>query len=278
MDKMNPKLKGTNRAESYLRSNNGKTTRSLQKKAQKLIETADIYDLQREIDEADLCKKYKLAGIEWGNWVQTGERLNYLVLLKQAFKDLHNLGFKNLGFDNKLGIAIGSRGIANSLAHFSATNFVINLNKNFGDQSLGHEYGHALDLFFGLYIDQDKENAYLSSIGSGNSNKRFTENEDYNANSLRGLMNELINAINSNETYWKNINSLEKSEYFTKRIEIFARFFEVYLSKNTPKNKFLQKSAKYYNDNPKLYVNDALYKKVLPIANKLFTKMKIYLK
>jgi hypothetical protein len=274
---MNQKLKGTSRAERFIKGSGGQITRSLMPKAQKLIDSPARYDFKREITEADLCKKYKLAGIEWGNWVQTGERLNYLVLLKQAFKDLHDLGFKNLGFDNKLGIAIGSRGISNSLAHFNGTNFVINLNKNFGDQSLGHEYGHALDSFFGLYIDQDPKNAYLS----GNGAKRFSENEMYNVNSIRGFMNNLINKINSDENYWNNINEqtdVLNGEYYTKRAEIFARFFEVYLSKNTPKNKFLQKSAKYYNDNPKLYVNDALYKKVLPIANQLFNKMKSYLK
>ena len=226
-------------------------------------------------------KKYQLDGIEFGRWVNFNDRVAYMQIVNISFFDLNKiLGFKdNLGFD-KLIFSIGARGKSAALAHFEPTNNVINItrfkrlkNGNFdlslkmlfiestgGISSIAHEYGHFLDYFFGMYIDQDKDNAALSN---GNSTAYHPIQEIKGP--LRAQMEKVLNTIiwkqepTTNEPtgtltpYYEEIkrHTANTKEYWKRRNEIFARAFEVYIYEKLRAKKILNKglthSSNYYS-------------------------------
>ena len=99
------------------------------------------------------------------------------------------LGFqhKHIGLAQKITLAIGARGKSKALAHFEPLSFALNLTKwNHGSDetramfglppkskaqkfmqsggvaALAHEYGHALDYFFGGFFDRERQNFALT--------------------------------------------------------------------------------------------------------------------
>lgn len=233
---------------------------------------AHVLELGRK-DPAEIIKHYKLIGFEFGRWVNFNDRLDYLITSTTALYDLNRiLKFNNnLGFD-LLSIAIGARGSGWGAAHFEAGNNAINLNRfhrpnrivskekrielTGGISSLGHEYGHFLDYFFGGYIDQNKANRALSLGDSSH-----TTPPAQTAGALRGQMDKVINAIiwkkPGEHTDYYNLlkkQTAKKSDYWTRRNELFARAFEVYLYEQLKalgqENKALTHGATRYNDWP----------------------------
>lgn len=246
---------------------------------------APIFPFKNNIDYIDqdfICKAYKLKGLEYGNWVTQEERINFLVCGHIALFDLAKimqLPLNNLGFKNKLGIAFGARGMSGALAHFEPQTFMINLTRTNGWNSLAHEYGHALDFYFGGYIDQSIDSFSLSG---GRSTVKYLDISNLPKNSLRYAMNDLINSINTvlvnnkltdSDTYKRLKKSQDGTEYWFRRTEIFARFFERYvmyrLSKLGIKNTFLAKE-KY---TASVYITKTDFNRVLPKMNALLKLM-----
>ncbi|MDL2296647.1 hypothetical protein LJC37_01705 [Bacteroidales bacterium OttesenSCG-928-E04] len=203
------------------------------------------------IDQYDLLKMYRLKGFEWGNWLSASDRADRLSAAAMSFRDLSIImKSKNLGFDGILGVAFGARGQSRALAHFEPSTFMINITKERGAGSLAHEYGHAIDYFFGMYIDQNL--AYSSLVGGGSLVQNLKNNK---GGQLRTIANEIVNSIilyngQVSESY-KRI--MESGEYWRRRNEIWARFFEQYVSfelkKYNVSNPFLSKlkyESKYY--------------------------------
>jgi len=233
------------------------------------------------IDQSYICKTYKLKGLEYGNWVTQEERLNFLVCGHIALFDLQKIlqiPGNNIGFNGKLGIAFGARGHSAALAHFEPGEFMINLTRLNGWRSLAHEYGHALDFYFGGYVDQDKNSFSLSN---GHSTAKYVDLKPYKKDTLRYVMNDLINNINTvlinnklvdSESY-KRLKKSNDNEYWFRRTEIFARFFERYvmyrLSKLGLKNTFLAKE-KYQES---VYITRTDFNRVLPKMNQLVKLM-----
>lgn len=250
---------------------------------------------------------YNFLGIEYGNWVNNHYRHNYLNGLLVALHDLNLvLGFKNnLGLSQLLTIGIGSRGAGGAaVAHFEPTNFAINLTRfpsyhktllgkvyipsdkrdNVFDMgglgSFAHEYGHALDYFFGMFIEQQNAklpNAGRNSITKGRSTTTKFEEGDFKAGSFRGAANKIIHALmyekegEFTEWYAKLYDKVD--DYWLRHNEIFARGFEQYvqlkLTKKGISNRFLT-ATKYEN---KYYPPEALANKAYPLFDALVGKM-----
>jgi len=196
------------------------------------------------IDQFEIIKKFSLKGFEYGNWVNNDNRHDFLRATAESCTDLSRIfDTKNIGLDGNVGIAFGARGHSAALAHFEPSTFMINLTKENGFGSLAHEYGHALDYFFGMYVDQSREYSALS----GGSTTRM--HIDPQGGDLRRkvvmLVNDIIKDGNGrSETYRRWENSF-KGEYWFRRCEIFARFFEQWvryrMQKKGIKNTFLSK-------------------------------------
>jgi hypothetical protein len=257
-----------------------------------------------------VVKKFKLNGLEFGNWVGVEDRKNYLAALTIALLDLNKiLGFNhNLGFDNTIGIAFGARGSSRALAHFEPDSYMINLTrhksltrvnrirrdmgqsklksspevteflfeKTGGVGSLAHEYGHAIDYFFGTYIHQDE---YYRSLTFGRETRtRF--DITYPKDSIRYLALKVIESIiwekpGKKSAYYISLEQkFGDNDYWFRHTELFARAFEVYVQHQLNKagitNKFLT-HEKYAS---KAYLKETDLKRVLPWMNKLILKIR----
>lgn len=106
----------------------------------------------RDIDSQDFIDGFGFRGVEFGNWLAGDERQRSVNL---AFEALHDLAAvlkippEALSLGGKLGLAFGARGKGRAAAHYEPGKLVINLTKMSGAGSLAHEWGHALDHYFG---------------------------------------------------------------------------------------------------------------------------------
>ena len=221
-----------------------------------------------------LSKQFEFVAFEFGRYTTQSDRYDFLAAADASFSDMEKVtGIKNLGL-KKIGVAYGARGKGGrALAHFEPGSFMINLTKNKGLGSFAHEYGHALDYFFGGFIHQEPSSFALSggvSIATRNIKK-------YPAGTLRDLMNKVLDTAIW-EKPGKHTKSYERfgkigSDYWYQRNEIFARVFEHWvhhqLAKKKINNIFLTKRK--YEDYR--YLVPADFKRVLPHMNRLIKAM-----
>lgn len=217
-----------------------------------------------------LIKQNGFIALEFGHWTTQNERFDFLAAADASFSDMKKItGFKSLGF-KKMGVAFGARGKGGrAVAHFEPHSFMINLTRMYGLGSFAHEYGHAIDYFFGGFIHQDPASFSLSG-GSSIATKDYNK---YPAGTLRDLMGKVLNSIIW-EKPGKHSESYEAftkigGDYWIQRTEMFARAFEQWihnqLAKKSIKNIFLTKS-KY---EARSYLKPDDFKRVLPHMNKL---------
>jgi hypothetical protein len=252
---------------------------------------------------------FKIRGFQFGNWVTTEDRFNYLAAMYICLYDLQRVvkfNSNNLGLNNRLAIAFGSRGNPGALAHYEPVNIVINISRykredvlkkmieatgtkppahipkevlfleTGGIGSFAHEYGHFLDGVYGLYSEPKSGLPYLT----GKRGSVDKERVEYPAtNVLRNLVEDFFQTVFWTATKKKTKFSLRleatKSDYLQNRQEIFARCFEQYidykLQKIKIKNEFMVK-RKYA---AKHYLTDTELKKVVPIFDKLISRMRM---
>jgi len=228
-----------------------------------------------KVESAEIiAKRYRLKGFEFGNYVNNNDRTDKILSTRASLEHLSKIiGSKNLGLSNTLGIALGARGYGGvAKAHFEPDYFMINLTKDRSVGSLAHEYGHALDYFFGRYIDQNK---YYSSLSGGSSvAKALPKNT---GGILRILMNEILDKIMASNSYVKLLKVTGNTEYWRRRNEIFARTFEQWvqfqLKSKGIKNTFLSKN-KYESV---VYLSKKDFESILPLMNELIRVMRLFM-
>jgi hypothetical protein len=244
-------------------------------------------------------KKYKILAIGFGNWLSVDDRTNYVNLLSIMLADLNKvLGFRNnLGL-GILGIGIGARGRSKALAHYEPNTNIINLTRYVrgdvekeirflstgGALSFAHEYGHFLDYIAGGYFDK---NIKFFSLTNGDSTKTDRQHPTAKNDSLRYLMDNVMERIifadvakKKYSAYYNRLlvaSKLQKSNYYIRRNEIFARAFEVYITHELNRKKIVNHllNAKYRRD---IYLSTAEMKKVAPAIRKLIIAIRGYVK
>lgn len=233
-------------------------------------------------------KEFNLKGIQFGNWLTTEDKYDYLSAFWIGMNDLQTvvkLNKKNLGLNNRLGVCFGSRGIANSKAHFSPKTIIININRyaddtsiekmtrflySGGTGSLAHEYGHFLDALYGSQVEQSKTLYWLTDSCTRIS--KFKKNEvDKVKFPMRYQMAVIFEkllwtntkGVQTNSSYAERLKVIPTSlggDYYRKTVEIWARLFEVYVSYKMHKkglsNTFLTKSQTFIKQNQFIYVNE----------------------
>lgn len=142
----------------------------------------NINDMFKNTDLADfhnlILNKYKIGGLEYGNWVNQYRRIDFDLNFLAGLNDFNKvLKFEdNIGINKSLNVAFGARGMARAYAHYEPAYKVINLTRdrradkiiskqglqinnddeykavkewsrkeNSGYGSFAHEYGHFLD-------------------------------------------------------------------------------------------------------------------------------------
>jgi len=241
---------------------------------------------------AEIIKLYHLKSVGFGNWVTQEDRFNYIMAMFTSFYDIDKvLQFKkNIGLNNRVSFSFGARGRGKALAHFEPWTFIINItrykdNPEFdkkqrfaysgGAGSVAHEYGHALDFYFGMYKDQSLVYASLS----GDTSIKLSLDEP-DIGPLRRAMADVMDAIIWKEKgrkmspYYIRLKTYFNTPYMLSRCEIFARAFEKYiqykLKKQGIKNIFLT-DPKY---SPTAYLTDNEMITIAPLMDRLIKGMR----
>lgn len=114
----------------------------------------------RDVTSEEFMEHFGFRGVEFGNWAANDERQKLLNLAYEALHDLANvMGIppKAISMNGTLGLALAARGGGKFAAHYEPGKLVINMTKINGAGSLAHEWGHALDHYFG---EQNRPDAY----------------------------------------------------------------------------------------------------------------------
>lgn len=253
-----------------------------------------------------LVKHYGLKGIEFGNWLNHQDRINYVAGLGLSLFDLADLlGFKprQISFNGVLTIAFGARGRGSAAATYHPMERLINLTRysrpvkvkfraagysrlkellrGGGIGALAHEYGHALD-----FICCSGVKAAPVSFSGDFSTRTDVDLKLMKAKTPEGLMENLLAKIiwakigKEHSTYYKRVLKVLKDkdagegDYWVRRAELFARAFEVYihykLEKSKRTNIFLQE-PKYDHS---MYLNFKEFKPLLRDMEALIAAMR----
>jgi Large polyvalent protein-associated domain 1 len=253
------------------------------------IETVSDAPISYERLYDTVVNTYGITGIEFGNWVNTNYRYNYLVGFIVAVYDLSkvvNLPGKTVGV-NKLSISFGARGMGRATAHFEPAKWIINLTRFARDEdfkdggglgALAHEYGHFLDYFFGTYHN---DLTPYRSLTMGRYTTTDIPADMMEGDTLVSIANNIIHRI-----IWEDQSSLIYSSYYAmlkKKVkeggywlrhnELFARAFEQWvqykLQKKGVYNIFLTK----YKYESSAYMKPDFAKKIYPLFDRLVKKM-----
>ena len=239
---------------------------------------------------------YKLRTIEFGNWVNNQWRYQYLVGSIVALYDLDKiLKFNgNIGMDGTIGLAFGSRGASRALAHFEPHSMMINITRYSRDEqpltgggvgSLAHEYGHALDYFFGSRVvgmswalTEGRSTATRFEVpneapGSPKHLKHLAQKVVYNAiwkhnkNGDRGLTKYYLNLL----------SAFNGNDYWIRHNEIFARAFEQYIQMKLDTLNVQNQLLHKYKYESAAYMDKETFASVAPVFDELIKEMRKYL-
>ncbi len=246
-------------------------------------------------DPEFLMQEFNLKGWEFGNWTSQEDRFNYVAGAGIGLLDLQEvLGFprRAMGLRNHLTIAIGARGKSRAVAHFEPGTYAINITRHSKGDDFGvsggigafaHEYGHALDYWFGTYAEAAPDTVSLSGGSSTRYNFPLIGSQG-----MRAYMERILDAL-----IWENRYEQEKttylkrilkymddqgitSNYFIRPNELFARYFEQWVMEKMQEkgmsNNFLHK-LKY---EALFYTDATLFKKVKPHMDNLSREMKAF--
>ncbi len=177
---------------------------------------------------------FGFRGVEFGEWVENKNRQEDLNKAYDALMDMAEvlkLPPRALSLNGSLGLAFGARGRGGKnapLAHYEPVKIVINLTKKNGAGSLGHEWFHSLDNYFGK-----KEKNFATSMlthSEGNT-------QNISAEVMEGfkLVQKVINESGL-VNRCKNLDKRRNQDYWTLPEEMAARAFEVYLKSKLEEN------------------------------------------
>ena len=131
---------------------------------------AKDYRQGKDVSGQDILDTFGFRGGEFGNWTNEKDRQQSL---NQTFDALHDMADvlqippKAVSLDGQLGIAFGARGGGKAAAHYESGSVVINLTRTRGSGALAHEWGHALDDYFGRQASGGRPAQWVSHGNKG---------------------------------------------------------------------------------------------------------------
>lgn len=229
-------------------------------------------EVMNYIEPSKVVSQFNLHSIEFGNWMNQEDRLNYLVAAGVSMADMAKIfgvAQSRIGFDENLSLGLGARGRGGRAAGFFVPGLmVINLTKPHGHTEVfGHEYGHAID-----WVLAGKK-GYASG---GRSTRKEIDRRalQMRKDSIPYLMEMVFKILyydeRGNNTAFHN-HLVGLTEYYQRRNEVWARTMETYLAMKLDQmgmtNKFLAASGSAPGKPPK-----SLVEKAAPYISKLIKK------
>lgn len=178
-----------------------------------------------DVTPEEFTKAFGFRGVEFGNYVEDDRRQQDLNNAYDALMDLTNaldLPPRALSLGGKLGLAFGARGRGGknaALAHYEPLKVVINLTKNKGAGSLGHEWFHSLDNL--LAKENDLDEPFITE----NRVKFPHEALDKAVIALRSSIWDKTELLKRS----KELDKFRTKPYWSTTREYMARSFEAYL-------------------------------------------------
>lgn len=191
----------------------------------------------KDVTPAMFSEAFGFRGVEFGNWVDQKKRQKDLNDAFDALMDMAaviGVNPKALSLNGELGLAFGARGrggVNAAAAHFERDFFAINLTKNEGAGSLGHEWWHALDNYFSRMRGKpddmmtDALDVSLAARGSKFVHEGAVRKEMIEA---YGAVLKAINDTNLRKRS-RILDSRRSKEYWITPVEMSARTYESYL-------------------------------------------------
>jgi hypothetical protein len=196
----------------------------------------------KNITPAELGKAFGLKSVEFGNSLlsaqkEAQEKIN---LSYGALSDLAKIikfDPEIIGLGETLSLALASRGGSNSnfSAHYEPLNKIINLTRNSGAGSLGHEVFHAIDNYLAIVGYQGVEER--SKASGRMATRDLRESGRYSGGDM-GENNEVrdafvaLRAVLDHPILSKRMakfDTMKGKPYFNTVVEKGARYFEKYL-------------------------------------------------
>lgn len=240
-------FKDTREARAYLKENEQALLDLLAKKKEIRPERRGVneprvgedYREGQNITPEKFAAEFGFRGVQFGNYVEQTKRAQDLNNAYDALHDLANIinvPTRALSLNGDLGLAFGARGSGGkraAAAHYEPHQVVINLTKNSGAGSLGHEWWHALDNYFGKQREGAKAEDHLTQKPIVPT--RVTQYGNMSDVSVRKATVDaykgVVDAINASGLK-KRSQELDKTrtkDYWSTQVEMTARAFESYL-------------------------------------------------
>jgi hypothetical protein len=228
---------------------------------------------------------FKMRGLQLGKSVTDQERVHHLKSLVDSFDDmaeLTGLPVGMMGYNGKLAMAVGARGVAGALAHYEPTANAINLTRLNGAGSLAHEWGHFFD-----------SNAGAADLNGGRNRENNLTGSRVPRGASQGLPSptrEAVTALRDSEAFQKfdarittamdknPLYSPPEKQYWRSHVEMFARSFERHLQRKMAKqgrsNTYLVALRKAASSPDGLWPTDEEADAMAPLFENIFAKFK----
>ncbi len=183
------------------------------------------------LDPRKAIEHYNLHGIEFGNWMNQDDRVNFMYATMVSLSDMAKvLGVAQaeMGLRQRLQIALGARGKGGRVAAFyvGSPYSLINLTKTKGKGAFAHEFGHAIDEHV-HWVTKGKR-GMATSYSSG----RITDPSQYPTDSIEYLFERVFDTLYFTEAGNPTRYYVEqgmRTPYYQSRVEVWARTFERYI-------------------------------------------------
>lgn len=184
----------------------------------------DDYREGANVTPEKFANEFGFRGVQFGNYVEQGKRVNDINEAYDALLDLANLldvPSRALSLNGSLGIAFGARGSGGknpAKAHYEPDEVVINLTKKKGAGSLAHEWWHALDNYFAK--GEGKKLGYFSEMYSSKEVRK----------EVFGAYKDIVKVLkNTMFERAEKIDLTRTKDYWSTTVEMTARGFEAYI-------------------------------------------------
>jgi hypothetical protein len=292
------KFKSAKEAREYLAENYDILIKTLEEKR-------TIQPMRRGVDEPRKGVDYRkgenalpdmfqnefgFRGVQFGNYVEQKKRIKDLNNAYDGLLDmaaLLNIPSETISLDGKLGLAFGARGKGGKgafSAHYEPDSKVINLTKRAGAGSLGHEWFHSLDNYFGVKAGGDmltKKPSLRKVNRDGSPVTKFPVRPEL-VEKFKGVMDAIRKTGIVKRS--KELDKRRTKDYFSTDVELAARAFESYLiHKAAQKNEssdylaniLPEKVWETKDPGTYPYLNEKEIVEVAPAFDELFAEMKV---
>lgn len=232
-------------ARAYKDANNDELVKLLEKHKEIPRERRDVNNPRvgedmrqgKDVTPAMFAEAFGFRGVEFGNWVDQKKRQKDLNDAYDALMDMAaviGVNPRALSLNGELGLAFGARGkggVNAAAAHFERDFFAINLTKNEGAGSLGHEWWHALDNYFSRMrskpVDMMTDSLDVSLAARGS---KFVHQGAVRKEMIEAY-GAVLKAINDTNLRKRSsvLDGRRSKEYWTTPVEMSARTYESYL-------------------------------------------------